>query len=74
MSPDRPLSDHDPKSGYTVAMQRPLNITSRTVLRNFAALCILALGLAPISGVFSEEVPTAVSFPHAFWHSSRGKP
>jgi len=44
-------------------MQRPFNITLRTVLRNFAALCILALGLAPISGVFSEEVPTAVSFP-----------
>ena len=44
-------------------MLLPLNITSRTVLRNFAAPCVLAFGLAPISGVFSEEVPTAVSLP-----------
>ena len=44
-------------------MKRPLNIALRTVLRNFAALCILAFGLAPISGVFSEEVPTVVSLP-----------
>lgn len=44
-------------------MPRPLNITSRAVLRNFVALCILAFGLAPISGVFSEEVPTAAFLP-----------
>ncbi len=43
-------------------MQSYLNMTSRTVLRHFAALCILALGLAPIS-VFSEEVSAAVSLP-----------
>jgi hypothetical protein len=46
-------------------MKRPLNIAPRTVVRNFVALCILAFGLAPISGVFSGEVPSAVSLqPH----------
>jgi hypothetical protein len=46
-------------------MKLPLNIASRAVVRNFVALCILVLGLAPISGVFSEEVPTAIAFrPH----------
>jgi hypothetical protein len=44
-------------------MKRPLNIASHTVLRNVVVLCILAFGLAPISGVFSEEVPTALSVP-----------
>jgi hypothetical protein len=44
-------------------MKRPLNIASRTVLRNLATLCILVFGLAPISGVFSKEVPTAVALP-----------
>jgi hypothetical protein len=44
-------------------MKRSFNIPLRAVLRNFAALCILAFGLAPVSSV-SEEMPTAVSFPH----------
>lgn len=44
-------------------MRRPLNTALRMVLRNFATLCIFAFGLAPISGVFSEEVPTVVALP-----------
>jgi hypothetical protein len=44
-------------------MKNPLNRASRTVLRSFAALCIIAFGLAPISGVFSAEVPPEVSLP-----------
>jgi Protein of unknown function (DUF3108) len=44
-------------------MKLPLNIILRTVLRKCAALSILAFGLAPISGDFSAEVPTAVSLP-----------
>jgi hypothetical protein len=44
-------------------MKHPLNILLGTVLRNFGALCILAFGLAPISGVFSEEAPTVVALP-----------
>jgi hypothetical protein len=43
--------------------KHPLNITFRTVLRNVAVLCLLAVGLAPISVVFSEEAPTLVSLP-----------
>jgi hypothetical protein len=45
-------------------MKRSFNIAFRTVLRNVAALCVLAVGLAPISGVIGEEVPAAVSFPN----------
>jgi hypothetical protein len=33
------------------------------VLRYVAAVCLLAVGLAPISGVFSEAAPAAVSLP-----------
>jgi hypothetical protein len=32
-------------------------------LRNITVLCILVFGLAPASGVFSEELPTAASLP-----------
>jgi hypothetical protein len=42
-------------------MKRPLNILLCTVLRNFVTLCVLALGFAPISGVFSEEAPAVVA-------------
>jgi hypothetical protein len=44
-------------------MKRPLNIASRTVLRNFVTLCILVFGLAPISGVFGEEAATTFALP-----------
>jgi hypothetical protein len=45
-------------------MKNPFNNSLRAVLRSVAALCILAFGLAPVSGVFADEVPTAASFPH----------
>jgi hypothetical protein len=44
-------------------MKLPLNITPRTVVRSFVALCILAFGLTPTSGVFSEEAPATVALP-----------
>jgi len=51
------------RSPDRLLMKRPLNITSRTVLRNFAILCILAFafGLASVSGALSAEAPTKLS-------------
>ena len=44
-------------------MKRPFNIALRTALRKFVTLCILVFGLAPISGVFSEEAATTFALP-----------